>query len=69
MHDGYYVDLNSELPFVYPCDGTTQPSSAPSLGMGRPPQIRSSQMPIGPRKTINRSERATVAQQLYASSM
>jgi hypothetical protein len=66
MHDGYYVDLNSEPPsrvaFVHPCDGITQPLSVPSLGMGP-------QRPIEPREGTNRSRRATVAQQLYASSM
>jgi len=69
----YYVDLNSEPPrvaFVHPGDTTQpQPLSAPSLGMVRLPQNHEPQRPVGPREASTRPRRATVAQQLYASSM
>ncbi|KAH9486713.1 hypothetical protein JR316_0000778 [Psilocybe cubensis] len=79
----YYVDLYAEKPrvsFAHPCDlDNQQPSSAPARVKEGVRSTRCLQKPIGPRKnssaSINtiiretqRNRRATVAQQLYASS-
>ncbi|KAF5312167.1 hypothetical protein D9619_003108 [Psilocybe cf. subviscida] len=78
----YYVDLDSDPPrvaFVHPSESQTTPSSAPGRfaepGTRTPPMQR----PAGPREsaspasslrpTHRRPRRATVAQQLYASSL
>ncbi|KAF4623216.1 hypothetical protein D9613_002004 [Agrocybe pediades] len=83
-HIWYYVDLNVEPPrvtFAHPCDLDGQyPSSAPARVKEHPSINRNIQKPTGPRKnssvSVNaiiretqRARRATVAQQMYASSM
>ncbi|KAF8912887.1 hypothetical protein CPB84DRAFT_1742327 [Gymnopilus junonius] len=81
----YYVDLVPEPPrvtFIHPCDlEGKHPTSAPANSREHPSKQRLSQRPVGPRKsstaslnpalhdTTQRQRRATVAQQLYASSL